>query len=265
LQRQTAQALSLTVEFRDTLKDGSQGPLLVVIPGGRFLMGSPTDEPGRGSDERQHEVEVAPFALGKYTVTFEEYDRFAEMTKRNKPSDRGWGRGRRPVINVSWLDTVAYAEWLSQQTGQAYRLPTEAEWEYACRAGTTTAYHFGGSINTDLANYFGGFFKFLSGFKLLIDDITGKTIVEVGQYPANAWRLHDMHGNVQEWTCSVYDKDYGGGEQRCAEPGTSSPCVLRGGSWANDPEELRGAARLWFDPLRWHFSRGFRLARTFSL
>jgi len=152
LQRQTAQALGLAVEFRDTLKDGSQEPLMVVIPGDRFLMGSPADEPGRRSDERQHEVEVAPFAIGKYAVTFEEYDRFAEVTRRDKPSDQGWGRGRRPVINLNWHDAVAYAEWLSQQTGQAYRLLTEAEWEYACRAGTTTAYHFGASINMDLAN-----------------------------------------------------------------------------------------------------------------
>ncbi|MFO1433476.1 MAG: SUMF1/EgtB/PvdO family nonheme iron enzyme [Candidatus Competibacteraceae bacterium] len=88
LQQQTAQALGLAVEFRDKLKDGSQGPLMVVIPGGRFLMGSPPDEPGRSEDERQHEVEVAPFAIGKYAVTFEEYDRFAEVTRRGKPS--GW-------------------------------------------------------------------------------------------------------------------------------------------------------------------------------
>jgi formylglycine-generating enzyme required for sulfatase activity len=257
LQRQTALALGLAVEFRDTLKDNSQGPRMIVIPGGRFLMGSPPDEPGRDSDEQQHEVEVAPFALGKYAVMFEEYDRFAKATRRDKPA-HGWRRGRRPVINVSWQEAVAYAEWLSQQTGQAYRLPTEAEWEYACRAGTTTAYHFGASINTDLANYSGGgFFKVLAGF------ITGKTTVEVGRYPANAWGLHEMHGNVWEWTCSMYSKNYDGSEQRCAEPGTSGPCVLRGGSWCREPLGLRGAARHRTNP---HFrfgDLGFRLARTF--
>ena len=145
----------VTLEFQDALKDGSQGPVMVVIPAGRFQMGSPLDEPERRDDERQHEVEVAPFSLGKYEVTFEEYDRFATATKREKPSDESWGRGRRPVINVTWVDAVAYAEWLSRQTGQTYRLPTEAEWEYAARAGTTTPFCFGVTISTEQANYFG--------------------------------------------------------------------------------------------------------------
>jgi len=261
LQQQAAQVLGLPVEFRDTLKDGSEGPVMVVIPPGRFLMGSPEDELGRYDNEYQHSVEVAPFAIGKYAVTFEEYDRFASATgRREKPSDAGWGRGRQPVINVTWLDAVAYAEWLSKQTDQQYRLPTEAEWEYACRAGTKTAYHFGAAINADLANYNsgGGFFKSLVGA------FSGRT-VEVGRYPANAWGLHDMHGNVWEWTCSVYDKDYGGGEQRCAEPDTGGPCVLRGGSWTNVPLRVRGAARLVLYPPNVLNLGGFRLARTFSL
>ncbi|MEN8221031.1 MAG: SUMF1/EgtB/PvdO family nonheme iron enzyme [Pseudomonadota bacterium] len=131
--------------FRDRLKDGSLGPEMVWIPAGTFRMG---DIQGGGHDNEKpvHQVSVSRFAIGKYEVTFAEYDKFAQATGRKKPNDRGWGRGNRPVINVSWHDATAYAEWLSQQTGQKYRLPTEAEWEYAARAGTTTKYWWGNQM-----------------------------------------------------------------------------------------------------------------------
>ncbi len=249
LQRQAAQALAIEAEFRDSLKNGGESPVMVVIPGGRFLMGSPPDEPERRDNERQHEVEVAPFALGKFAVTFEEYDRFATATKREKPSGEGWGRERRPVINVTWVDAMAYAEWLSQQTGQTYRLPTEAEWEYACRAGTATPFYFGTTINEKQANY----------------GLSGNT-VEVGQFPANAWGLHDLHGNVWEWTGSEYDGGYGGAELRIvSDPNSGGSRVLRGGSWYNEPKWLRSAARGGSNPRDWDYGAGFRLARTLTL
>jgi formylglycine-generating enzyme required for sulfatase activity len=260
LQTQTAQALKMKVEFRDNLKDGGQGPLMVVIPSGRFQMGSPATELGRNEDERQHEVKVGVFAMGKYAVTFEEYDRFAEATGREKPADNGWGRGRRPVINVSWNDAVAYTDWISKQTGQTYRLPTEAEWEYAARAGTTTPFYFGETINTDQANYNGNY-----TYGNERKGVYRQQTVEVGQFPANTWGLHDMHGNIWEWTCSLYDKDYGGSEQHCAESGTSSPCVLRGGSWTTEPQWVRGATHIARLPRTRSGDGGFRLARTFSL
>ena len=261
LQQQTAKVLKLNVEFRDTLNDGSQGPLMVVIPAGRFLMGSPEGELERGDDERQHEVEVAAFAISKYEVTFADYDRFADTTgRKNLPSDEGWERGRRPVINVNWYDAIAYAEWLSQQTGQTYRLPKEAEWEYAARAGTTTPFYFGATISTDQANYDGNY-VYGEGRK----GVYGKKTAEVGQFPANAWGLHDMHGNVWEWTCSVYSTNYDGSEKGCAEYNTGERCVMRGGAWLGGPRNLRSATR---------FSRflnfkgrdiGFRLARTLTI
>jgi formylglycine-generating enzyme required for sulfatase activity len=241
LQRQTALALGLAIEFRDRLKDGNQEPLMVVIPGGRFLMGSPTNEPGRDSDERQHEVEVAPFAIGKYAVTFEEYDHFAEAMGREKPNDEGWGRGRRPVINVSWFDAVAYTEWLSQQTGQIYRLPTEVEWEYTARAGTKTPFHFGTRITTDQANYDGNW-VYSKGPKGIYLEKT----VEVGQFSANAWSLYDMHGNVWEWTSSMYDAD---------------SYAVRGGAWDTEPRRLRSAARFIGVPSVGDRINGMRLAR----
>ncbi|MFO1429396.1 MAG: formylglycine-generating enzyme family protein [Candidatus Competibacteraceae bacterium] len=237
----------LGYSFQDRLRDDSLGPEMVVIPAGEFMMGSPEDEAGRFEDECWHQVIIKrPFAIGKYTVTFEEYDCFAEATGHKKPGDVGWGRGRRPVINIIWYDALAYTEWLSEQTGRQYRLPTEAEWEYAARAGTQTAFHFGNTISTGQANY----------------GPDRRKTVEVGQFAANAWGLYDVHGNVWEWTGSAYDRDYRGGELRYANKANSSPGVLRGGSWLHDPRWLRGAARFDWLPHDGSLNWGFRLART---
>jgi len=139
--------------FHDSPKDGSQGPAMVVIPSGSFQMGSPAGEPRHDGDEGPvHEVMLHPFAMGRTQVTFDQYDRFAKATGRKKPYDRGWGRGERLVIHVSWQDATAYAAWLSDQTGQSYRLPTEAEWEYAARAGTSTPFWTGDCIHTESGN-----------------------------------------------------------------------------------------------------------------
>ncbi|HRD50644.1 MAG: SUMF1/EgtB/PvdO family nonheme iron enzyme [Candidatus Competibacter sp.] len=249
------------LRFQEHLRDGSEGPEMVMIPGGRFLMGSPPDEPERRDNERQHEVKVASFTLGKYAVTFGEYDRFASANRREKPKDEGWGRERCPVINITWFDAMAYAEWLSQQTGQQYRLPTEAEWEYACRAGTATPFYFGETISTDQANYDGNY-TYGGGQK---GGYQGKT-VEVGQFPANAWGLHEMHGNVWEWIGSEYNGDYGGAELcTVGDSNSGGPRVLRGGSWLYGPKWLRSAARIGFDPRIRDYNVGFRLARTLTL
>jgi len=169
--------------FRDI--DELWCPEMVKIPAGTFFMGSPEDEEGRFNNEGpRHEVTISQdFTLGRYPVTFEEYDHFCEATGSEKPIDRGWGRGRRPVINVSHYDAEACCAWLSGITKANYRLPTEAEWEYACRAHRRSAYAFGDEISEKQANF---------GRNL------GK-ISEVGAYPANDWSLHDMHGNVWEW------------------------------------------------------------------
>jgi formylglycine-generating enzyme required for sulfatase activity len=247
-------------QYRDRLQDGSLGPVMVIIPGGRFLMGSPENEAGRKNDERQHEVEVESFAIGQYAVTFEEYDRFAQATGRSKPKDQGWGRGRHPVINVTWQDAVAFAEWLSAQTGEHYRLPTEAEWEFACRAGTTTPFHFGETISTDLANYDGNY-TYGNGKK----GVYRKRTVEVGQFPANAWGLYDMHGNVWEWTASVYDEQYGGAELQVSAASAAGSRGVRGGSWGINPQYLRSANRNRSWPDEAGSFQGFRLARALSL
>jgi formylglycine-generating enzyme required for sulfatase activity len=149
-------------------------------------MGSTDNEEGGYENELpQHRVTIAQrFAIGRYPVTFDEYDRFCEARRREKPDDQGWGREQRPVINVGWNDAQDYLAWLSQEIGRAYRLPSEAEWEYACRAGTTTRFWFGESITPKNANY--------------NDSGLGRTS-EIGAYPANGWGLHDMDGHVWEW------------------------------------------------------------------
>ncbi len=250
LQKQTAQALGKFVEFRDKLQDGNDGPIMVVIPAGKFQMGSPESEEGRYDNEKQHPVEIErPFAIGKYEVTFAEYDKFAEATGREKPNDRGWGRGRRPVIHVSWHDAVAYAEWLSEQTGEKYRLPTEAEWEYSARAGTVTPFWFGESISSEQANY---------GFNKV-------QIVPVDEFAPNSWGLYNVHGNVWEWTCSEYDKNYGGAERLCKSKNNANTYwVLRGSSWRSVPLRLRAAKRGYGPPGDADNILGFRLARSLT-
>jgi formylglycine-generating enzyme required for sulfatase activity len=222
--------------FHDTLKDGSKGPEMVWIPAGKFKMG----------DKNKHEVSVDKFAMGIYPVTFAEYDYFCEATNREKPKDRGWGRDNRPVIYVSWHDAVAYTEWLSEQTGQQYRLPTEAEWEYAARAGTETDYWWGNEIDKTKANY---------------NENIGNTS-PVGDYDANPFGLYNTAGNVWEWTCSEYESPYNGKEKVCANKNNNKNISLRGGSWDNSPRYIRAALRNWSVPDYRVDYCGFRLVRA---
>ncbi len=215
--------------FRDRLQDNSQGPEMVLIRGGCFQMGSPTTEKGREDDERQHRVCVNDFAMGKYEITYDEYDHFSEVTGRRKPDREGSGRGDTPLVWVSWTDATAFTQWLSSQTGKNYRLPTEAEWEYAARGGTTTAYWWGENIGRDNAHCDG------------CSSSKENDTVPVGTFKSNPFGLYDMLGNVEEWTCSSYDEDYNGGEQLCESyPGEMA---VRGGSFVDGPRFARSASR----------------------
>ncbi|MEO5376100.1 MAG: SUMF1/EgtB/PvdO family nonheme iron enzyme [Alphaproteobacteria bacterium] len=248
--------------FRDRLADGTPGPEMVAIPAGRFMMGSPEDEKGRfASEGPRHEVTIGyRFALGRYAVTFEEYDRFVAATGGREPSDHGWGRGRRPVIDVSWEDAQAYARWLSVETGQSYRLPSEAEWEYACRAGTTTPFHTGETISTSQAN-FDGNFTYVTGAK---GEYRRQTM-PVGSFPPNAFGLYDMHGNVWEWVEDVWHENYTGApvDGSARTTNGSNFRVNRGGSWNYYPRSLRSAYRDGSSADLRSNLLGFRLARTF--
>ena len=198
----------------------------VNIPGGIFTMGSPSYETDRYEDEGpQHSVTLSGFKMSKYEVTFAEYDAFCDATGRQKPDDYGWGRGNRPVINVDWNDATAFAQWMG------CRLPTEAEWEYACRAGTTTPYNTGRSLNNSQANF--------NDF----DNPVGQT-KNVGSYAPNAWGLYDMLGNVWEWCSDYWYNGYSGSAQTNPKgPSTGPHRVLRGGGWSRYFYYCRSAGR----------------------
>ena len=246
--------------FRDVLKSGGEGPEMVVLPTGRFRMGDLNG--GGDSDEKPvRTVTISrPIAMGRYEVTFADYDRFARATGRDRPDDEGWGRSNRPVINVSRKDAQAYAAWLSKETGKRYRLPSEAEWEYAARAGTTTKYSWGNSITCSQARY-----GRRSGGEC--SDSRDGTVA-VGSFGANAFGLHDLHGNVWEWVEDCYVNTYTGaptdGSARTTGCGSTTRAVVRGGSWHLDPLWVRSANRYRGWPSARAYNVGFRLVQDIN-
>jgi formylglycine-generating enzyme required for sulfatase activity len=242
------------------VKDCDVCPELVVVPAGAFDMGSPPVETGRDSNEGPpHRVQVPAFALGRTEVTFAQYDAYAAVTGARKPDDEGWGRGARPVINVSWNDAQAYVQWLRQRTGKAYRLPSEAEWEYAARAGTQTPFATGPCITTAQANYDGNYHPWCGAKEIWL----GKT-QPVGRYPANPWGLDDMAGNVWEWVEDCYHDSYAGApaDGSAWRTGDCHWRVSRGGSWNFSPRRARSAGRHWNAVSIRDYDLGFRVART---
>jgi formylglycine-generating enzyme required for sulfatase activity len=229
---------------------------MVVVPAGSFLMGSPPSEVGNSSNEGpQHPVTIArSFAVGKFEVTFDEWDACVVAGGcRHRPFDADWGRGRRPVINVSWEHaTNEYLPWLSRKTGKSYRLLTEAEWEYAARAGTTTKYAVGDTISKGQAQYSEGTWG-----------TAGRT-VPVGSFPPNRFGLHDMHGNVQEWVQDCWNESYYGapsdGSARMS--GDCRSRTLRGGTWDFVANSVRSGVRVPLSAGGYGTFNGFRVART---
>lgn len=216
---------------------------LVPVPAGSYQMGD-VNRTGGALERPVHRVNVPAFRLMKYEVSFDQYDTFARLTGRTLPEDWGWGRGKRPVINVSWRDATAMAKWLSEQTGKHWRLPTEAEWEYAARAGTTTDYPWGDKFEKNRVN-------------------NGPTTDPVGSYAANAWGLHDMHGNAWEWTQDCWTPHYKGApaDGSAWTAGDCNSRVVRGGSWYYDATWLRSPYRGKVGAAARTVNIGFRLAR----
>jgi formylglycine-generating enzyme required for sulfatase activity len=252
----SVRAFARSTVFRDTLSDGSDGPEMVVMPAGEFQMGCVS-----GKDCRDDELPVRtvtfgkPFAIGKYEVTFDEYAQFTLSTGQDTPPDSDFGRDRRPVINVSWDEARKYAGWLSGQTGKRYRLLTEAEWEYAARAGTATPYWWGDGVGKNRANCAGCGSKW-----------DGKGTAPVGSFAPNPFNLYDTAGNVWEWVQDCWHDNYDGASSdgsawEKADGGDCGRRVIRGGSWFYRPRFLRSASRSRYYTVAGGYFLGFRLAQ----
>jgi formylglycine-generating enzyme required for sulfatase activity len=230
----------------------SLGMKFVWIPPGTFLMGSPKEEEGRRDDEIQHKVTLSKgFFMGIHLVTQEQW----KAVMGNDPS-KFKGKVNLPVVSVSWDDCQEFIKKLRENDKKQYRLPTEAEWEYACRAGTKTPFHFGDTISsTDQANFNGYKYKYGNSWK---GKFRGRT-TPVGSFPANAWGLYDMHGNVAQWCQDRYgdypQKDVV--DPQGAERGGDR--VVRSGSWYSPPHKCRSASRIEFKTDLRHFDLGFRI------
>lgn len=243
--------------FRDDLADGQpcqQCPLMVMIPAGTFMMGSPADESGRhGNEGPQHSVTIGrPFALGVYEVTFEQWDAcVAAGACRDTGADEGWGRGTRPAINLAWSDAVEYVAYLSAITRRQYRLPSEAEWEYAARAGTLSPYFWGDAKGSGHAVC-----------ESCGSEWDNRSTAPVGSFPPNALGLHDMLGNAWEWTADCWNLDYSGApaDGSAWHGGDCAARVLRGGAWFSFPYNIRSATRMRGVIDNRYLSKGLRVA-----
>ena len=264
--------------LRDRFLGGdARGPELVLLPTGRFQMGSPEHERKvameAGSQPSwlarelpQHWVGIEkPIAMGRYPVTVGEWRVFVASTGWRPSGETDWDApgfaqtDRHPVVGVNWFDAIRYVRWLSEATGKSYRLPSEAEWEYACRAGTKTAFSFGDRITTDQANYDGNF-TYNGGPR----GEYRRGTTPVGMFPANPWGLFDMHGNVWEWVQDVVHDNYHGAPLdggAWEEDGDQARRILRGGSWLYNPRYLRSALRNGFSAALSNDIVGFRIVR----
>ncbi|MCP2732651.1 formylglycine-generating enzyme family protein, partial [Limnofasciculus baicalensis] len=249
----------------DFIEDLGSGVILemVSIPGGTFLMGSPNTEENRSDSEGpQHYVTVPPFYMGKFTVTQAQWKAVAALPQVNQtlnPDPSRFKGNNLPVESVSWLDVVEFCARLSKKTGRDYRLPSEAEWEYACRAGTNTPFHFGETITPDLVNYNGNY-PYRSAPK---GEYRVKT-TPVGSFQvANAFGLFDMHGNVWEWCSDSWHENYSGspvdGSSWSENDNQKRQRLWRGGSWGDIGRDCRSAYRDWNEPGGRYSVIGFRL------
>lgn len=204
----------------------------VTIPSFTFMMGSPESETGREDDEIQHQVTVSAFKISAYEITFKQYDKFCKETGRRMPADEGWGRKYRPVINVTWEDAKAFADWAG------CRLPTEAEWELATRAGTKSAFNTGQCLNSNNANFDGS-----RTYDRCDKGVFRRKTLPVGSFFPNKLGMYDMHGNVFEWCSDYYGPLSGEAQVDPQGPSMGAFHVIRGGAWNSEADHCRSAHR----------------------
>jgi formylglycine-generating enzyme required for sulfatase activity len=259
-----------SIRAGELFSDCENCPEMVPAAGGTFHMGRQLrrrevllSRLGIASVPELRTVDVGPFAIGRTEVTFDQWDACVVDggCRGYRPSDQGWGRGARPAIHVSWYDAQDYVNWLSQKTGQAYRLPSEAEWEFAARAGTTTPFFWGRLPDRNFANFGKDACPPCSG------EVGGRDRWEhtapVAQFPPNAFGLHDMHGNVYEWTQDCFAHLPSG--RVTSAPVISEQCVersVRGGGWHNDTRRVQSDYRAHNRPSDRDDNLGFRVARS---
>ena len=257
LKPQDQSALNPGDTFRECEKDC---PRMIVVPKGHFMMGSPNDEKDRWPNEGpQHLVTIAnAFAVSVYDITFDDWDacvRVGGCPREGGANDNSWGRKNQPVINVNWDDAQAYVRWLSRMTGKKYRLLSEAEWEYAARAGTTTAFYWGNELDTKNANCY-----------RCENQWSKLQTSPVGSFEHNPWGLYDMAGNVWQWVQDCFNADYNGAptDGSAWETGDCEKHIVRGGSWYYYPVDPRSAYRYGDKKDDRNYNNGFRVARTLT-
>jgi formylglycine-generating enzyme required for sulfatase activity/serine/threonine protein phosphatase PrpC len=238
-------------QFQDSLKSGGKGPVMVAIPAGRFEMGSPNHSV-QVEERPKRSVDIAGFAMSRHEVTYAEYERFARATGRKRPKSPGADKNKQPVTYVSWDDAVAYTRWLSSQTGRKYRLPSEAQWEYAALGLTTTKYWWGRDLGSGRAHCFN-----------CDTGLNPRSPTSVGRFPANPFGLHDTAGNVSEWVRDCWHPNYqdAPSDGSVWEGGDCSHRVVRGGSFLNTGKSIRAKARSKWKSQRGYDSVGFRIVR----
>ncbi|MFZ2154960.1 MAG: formylglycine-generating enzyme family protein [Bradyrhizobium sp.] len=251
----------------DRFKECEPCPEMIVVPAGQFLMGASDREPGSTPDERpQHQVNFAqPFSVGRFPVTFGEWDACVAAGGCSfQSSDQGWGRGTQPVISILWDDAKEYVAWLSRTTGRTYRLLSEAEREYAARAGTTTAYWWGDTFLPARANCAPGTRELTSARIDLQPTLERARPLPVQSFAPNPWGLYQVHGNVYDWVEDCWNENYDGAPSDGSAwmSGNCSGHVLRGGAFSRSAQTARSAARMWFGSPHRLIYMSFRVART---
>lgn len=237
--------------FADSLRGGGSGPKMVWLPAGTYRMGSP-DTTAEFSERPQHAVTLPRFAMGQYEVSIAEYARFAGATGRKMPKTGNLDRASHPVFFVSWDDALAYTKWLSAQTGKSYRLPSEAEWEYGARGGTTTSFWWGRDVGAGKAHCFA-----------CDTGLDPRAPTKIGRFPANPYGLYDTAGNVEEWVYDCYHDSYEGApsDGSVFEGGDCRNRVVRGGAFSSGPKALHSSTRNKFPAGAANDSIGFRVVR----